>query len=336
MKRILIIRFSSLGDVVLTEPIARALKKRFDDAIIHYLTKTQYAQLVEMFRSVDEIKQWQGDRRFRSTIRVLRESNYDLIVDLHNNLRSSRIRTALPARSVKAGKDWFQRFAAVNFKKLNTKPRLALSRYADTLAALGIKADLLAPQLTLPESARNWWAERRQVLGIADRYAVFAAGARYPTKQAPATLWRALAEQLNHKGIAGIIMIGSPAESSSLEQLAESMSLGAITVLTPSEIAHSGAILNAAEVAVSNDTGPGHLSAALGTPTVSLFGPTHPVLGFKPMGKHAAAYTINEFCSPCSLHGERTCYRDKRYCFLNMDSAEIVNLLETLKESGSV
>ncbi len=332
MKRILIVRFSSLGDVILTEPIARALKQHFADAHIDYLTKSLYVSLVQMFPSADDVKEWHGEHRFRETINLLREANYDLIVDLHNNLRSSRVRTAVPARSVKAGKDWLARFKAVHFKKLAAQPRSALERYADALAELGISAQLGPPVLSVPDSARLWWQGERRKISLENRYAIFAAGARYPTKQAPASVLLAVAEKLVGKGIRQFIVLGAPSESKSLGEfarvIADYREVDSVKVITPEEITRTAAVIESATAVISNDTGPAHLAAALGTPVVALFGPTHPILGFTPLGDNAAAYTINEFCSPCSRHGERTCYRDRRYCFLNMDAAEIVALLQ--------
>jgi heptosyltransferase-2 len=287
-----------------------------------------------MFDTVDAVTEWRGDKYFRDTVRTLRNSKYDLIVDLHNNLRSSRVTTAVPSRSVKAGKDWFQRFAAVHLKKLNSKPRSAIARYADALENLKISTQLSPPALTVPDSARTWWRAERGKLELPEHYYVFAACARYPTKQAPATLWHDIAAELAARNSGAFVIVGTPAELESLSRIAGSIAgtieNAPVVVLAQPDITHTAAIVESAQAVVSNDTGPAHLSAALGVPTVALFGPTHPVLGFEPLGNRAAAYTVDVFCSPCSLHGERTCYRDRRYCFLDMNAVEIVNLLDEL------
>ncbi len=331
MKRILIIRFSSLGDIILTEPIVRALRASYPDAQLHYLTKPQYSAVVEMFAAVDSIERWEGDQNFRKIVGSLRRQRHDLIVDLHNNLRSARVRTALGGRSVKCGKDWFQRFSAVHFRKLAYEPRPAIERYSDALAQLGIPAGEKVPVLVAPEPAKEWWRNHRSELGLESNYAVFAAGARYPTKQAPASLFAQIAAKLIERGIGNFVVLGSPAEAAMLRMFVDEfrgpVNRTIVHVVTPELITRSAALLEAADAVVSNDTGPAHLSAALGRPTVALFGPTHPRLGFSPVGRHASAYSINESCSPCSLHGERSCWRDKRYCFLKMDVEQIVSQL---------
>jgi len=289
-----------------------------------------------MFEAVDTIVQWRGDENFRQTVQDLRGTGFDLIVDLHNNIRSARIRTALSAQSVKAGKDWLKRFNAVHFKKLASRPRRAMIRYMDALATLDIKSDAQNPQLIVPGAARSWWSAERSNLGISNRYAVFAAGARYPTKQAPAALWRGIGSQLGSSGIRSLIVTGSKSEADSLSSIAASIEdleeIEQIKVITPTNITETAALISEAAAVISNDTGPAHIAAALARPTVALFGPTHPTLGFAPLGDNAVAYTVNEYCSPCSLHGERTCWRDKRHCFLKMDPVEIIDYLNLKRE----
>lgn len=327
--RILVIRFSSIGDIILTEPVVRALASHFPDARITYLTKTKFLPLLDMFGGIDSRFGWSDDRHDAEYVSTLRQDNFDLIVDLHANLRSAKVRTALGVKSVRARKEWFKRIVSVKLNALAGKPSHALERYFASLKVIGIEIEPTPPVLEVTGESRYWWRDKLSRL-TAPSYYVIAAGAAHATKRAPESLWVNLDRTLRHRLGLSPILVGSPAEHDYLANLALRFDEPPVEVVTESDIRHAAAVIESARFTLSNDSGLAHLAAAVGTPIVALFGPTHAILGFAPLGDRADFYCIDESCSPCSLHGDRRCHRSERFCFTKMQIDAIVAKIEAL------
>lgn len=330
MPTILVVRFSSLGDIVLTEPIIRQLRQVHPGSEIHYLTKSRFGELLSMFDGVKRVHLWDSDATGQALIKELRSVDFDLAVDLHDNLRSHRIRSAVGGEWIKSRKEWFKRFASVRMKWLHTKPSHAVDRYACALKAVGKDIAVDEPRLTLIDEDRHRWTEAKLRFKVSCEFYVIAAGAAHEAKRAPNELWVEVARLVfNRRGLRALI-VGAPGESGILSELRAQLGPNSIGVMCDESIGLSAAAVADAQFVLSNDSGVAHLAAALAKPVLALFGPTHPILGFAPRGKHAASYSVNEYCSPCSLHGKRPCHREQRYCFTKMDAAKIAEQITIL------
>ncbi len=283
-----------------------------------------------MFENLNKVYGLQDDAQFPDLIAELRRDGVDLVVDLHRNLRSSRLRSRLRVRSVGARKEWWRRFCSVRIKKFGLKPTHAVERYFAALRKLGIDQPPQAPQLKLPDTYREWWRKDRIEKGLAEAYYVIGAGAAHDTKMAPPELWGSVVRELKEHSSAQPLLVGSTSEEDMLKSLAERIDITTGRIVTQTNICNSAAVIADAEFVVTNDSGLSHLAAGLGRPTLALFGPTHPVLGFSPLGAQADFYTVNEYCSPCSLHGSKPCFRDQRYCFTRMETGMIVEKIMSL------
>jgi heptosyltransferase-2 len=330
MEHILVIRFSSLGDIILAEPITRTLRQRFPDARLSFLTKARYADVLTLFSAPDRIYTLPDSGRLDDVTVTLRRDGVSLVVDLHRNPRSARVRRALRVRSACSRKEWWRRFSSVRLKWLGAKPSHAIERYAAALERLDIGAEDLTPRLSLPDEHQTWWKEERRSRGIQPGSGVFAVGATHETKAAPLTLWQDIYCELRQHYSQPPLIMGAPNEMTLLSDCALALEAPKSYIVAEESICRAAAVIANAEFLISNDSGLVHLGAALGTPTLSLFGPTHPVLGFAPRGERADCITVNEYCSPCSLHGKRPCHRQRRYCFSRMDGALIVERIRSL------
>jgi len=338
---ILIIRFSSLGDIILTEPIVQTLRNAYPAAGISYLTRAGYVPLLEMFRGVDRTIPWMTKTGIGELRAQLQRQRYDLIVDLHRNLRSRSLCRGLSGKKIAAGKEWLKRVARVKLKWLATSPRHAVERYFQALENPGTITQFPVPKLHVSEPSRVWKENTLRARGLNHDYYVIAAGSVHPTKRAPAELWAGVVRKLRESIVCAPLLVGSLDEQSYLLEVAQWLDLGDKSVFAEEDIRRSAAILEGAAFALANDSGLSHLSAALERPTLTLFGPTHPSLGFAPLGQWTSHYTVNEYCSPCSLHGKRRCYRQERYCFTKMEPEVIVEKLLSLitlssEEAGGV
>ncbi len=330
MKNVLIIRLSSLGDIVLTEPIVRQLRDLYPDSKIHFLTKARFGELLSMFGTVDEVHLWESEVAGRALIKELRLIGFDLTVDLHNNIRSAKIRSEIGAMWVCTRKEWLKRMASVRLRWLKLKPTHAIDRYSGALKSLGYKLEYEYPRLSVSAVAAAKWSELRGARQLESDYYCIAAGAAHETKRAPAELWYEISQNAEREFGLRALLVGGPGERELLSEVQELMGGNCAGVHCEESLALSAAVLAGSRFVLSNDSGVAHLAAALGKPVVALFGPTHPVLGFAPRGERAGYYTVNEYCSPCSLHGKRRCHRDQRYCFTKMEAAKVVSQVREL------
>jgi heptosyltransferase II len=328
--RVLVIRFSSVGDIILTEPIVRTLKSTNPDTEISYLTKARFLPLLNMFANLDHRYGWVEDRDGAGLLDTLRQQQFDLVVDLHASIRSARIRNALGVKAVRAKKEWFKRIASVKLNAVVGKPSHAIERYLAALKELGIDGKPERPSLQVSEGAQTWWQNKQTESAVVGNYYIIAAGATHATKRAPESLWVALDRSIRNRFGIAPILIGSPAEHDYLTRLSERFDEPPTGIVTEDDIGRAAAAIESANFVVSNDSGLAHLASAVDTRVVALFGPTHPILGFAPMGEHSDCYTIDEYCTPCSLHGDRRCHRSERFCFTKMQVDTIIAKLKTL------
>jgi len=335
MKRVLIIRLSHLGDVILTEPVVRSIRAAYPDSVIDYLTRAEYRDVVGLFAGVNNIHTLEIPGRdqsllgLASTIKRLCNERYDLVIDLHYNLRSWWIKFQLNTNKIVTyPKNWRARRKAVK-KKIRDEHRHTVDLYLSTLEKIQVVADARVPKLVLPDDVTRNTNQLLQDNGLAPhRYAVFAVGASHPTKHYPMPQWVDIAERIVQSLDLKIVVVEKD-EFEYLNLFDHLVKSGHLSVLTGLDIQSLAGVLASARFTVSNDSGVMHLSAAAGTPTVGLFGPTHPVLGFSPLGDKCKALTVDEYCSPCSKHGADACFREETFCFTKMD-AELI--LDSIRE----
>ena len=327
MKRIILIRLSHLGDVILTEPVARSIKAAYPDARIDFLTREIYRDAVSLFSGAGSVLTLQVPGRdqslfaFTRAIKEMCKPRYDLLIDLHGNLRSCwagfRIEADMKERY---RKNWRARRRAVR-KKIHAAGPHTVDLYLRVLEKVGIPAVSRVPMITISEDAQDRILEDCRLLR--GEYCVFAVGASHPTKHYPIAQWVRLAEHITVELGVKVVIVESENYGylNLFDDLRES---GRLEVLTGLGLPVLAGLLASALLTVSNDSGIMHLSAAVSRPTIGLFGPTHPSLGFYPLGERCRAVTTDESCSPCSRHGASPCYRDDRYCFTKMNAEMIM------------
>ncbi|HZX74690.1 MAG TPA: glycosyl transferase, partial [Cyclobacteriaceae bacterium] len=179
--KILVIRFSSIGDIVLTTPVVRVLKTQLDNVEVHYATKIQFASIFQENPYIDKMHYLQGS--LWDFIKELRNENFDGIIDLHNNLRTRIIKFMLGVKSSSFHKLNFQKWLMVNLK-INKLPSVHIvDRYLDAGKWLGIKNDSLGLDYFIPEKDEmpNDWLPPSHQAG----YVVYAIGGQHATKKLP-------------------------------------------------------------------------------------------------------------------------------------------------------
>lgn len=320
--KVLILRFSSIGDIVLTSPVIRCLKNQVPGVDIHYATKKQFAGLVSHNPAISRVHLL-GDS-MTELIRELREENFDLVIDLHNNLRTLRIKWALGAKYSTYRKLNIRKWILVKFKKNLMPDRHIVHRYLDTCRRLKVVYDGYGLDF-YPEN-------NRLPAGIelpAVPFAVFAIGGTYFTKKMPLNKMQELAE----KSTVPIVLIGDKHDAVRGAELAGKQA-GVINLCGMLSIDESAAVMDRAAAVIAHDTGMMHIAAALKKKVISIWGNTIPAFGmypFFPEGTRDGMNIISEVsglsCRPCSKLGFDKCPKGHFHCMQLQDTDKIVQNL---------
>ncbi|OGC90212.1 MAG: hypothetical protein A2142_08475 [candidate division Zixibacteria bacterium RBG_16_48_11] len=325
MKKFLVVRFSSLGDIVLTSVVTQQLKQHYPDSEIAFLTKEKYSSVARLLPGISRVVCLDHNSGLVSLISQLSHDKFDYLIDLHSNWRSFWVRKLVPAeRSTKYNSGRFKRILMVKFPNKANGHLLTSAAYLQALVPLGIVASNIQPSLVLnPEDLKQadifltsqGIRSGTPLIGIAP-------GARWETKRWHTERFADTAKKLQRTHQARLLLFGSPDESGLLEYLAKQVEGSVIARgLSYNQLA---TLISKCRCVISNDSGLMHISAALQVPTVAIFGPTHPKLGFAPKGDHTVVLTTNQPCSPCSLHGRKKCYQPSRYCMDNITVEMVV------------
>ena len=310
--RILVIRLSSMGDIILITPALRALKARFPRAHLDVLVKARYRDLLQGHPHVDGLFVLEEREGILSLAGRLRKRPHDIIVDLHANLRSRMLSLLLPAeRTLRVRKRALPRRLAVLFHRRSEPLVHTSDLYLGTLRPLGIRAQREVPRLYLQpdevQAAKRFLG--RHHLAGRPILAGLHPGARWPGKRWPAERYMRVGKRLAEGGRRGVLVFAGPGEEGLAGKVAEGIGAAAV-VAAGQTLRQLMALVARCDVFITNDSGPMHLATALGAPVVAIFGPTHPVLGFWPLGEQDVVLTADLDCSPCSLHGGRRCRRN--------------------------
>ncbi|MFT6969961.1 MAG: ADP-heptose:LPS heptosyltransferase [Roseivirga sp.] len=324
-QKILILRFSSIGDIVLTTPIIRTLKTQLEDAEIHFCTKAQFSTILEANPYIDKLHLLEDD--LNGLIKKLQAEKFDHIIDLHNNLRTRMIKLKLSKPSKSFDKLNWEKWLIVNFK-INKLPNIHIvDRYYETVIPLGIKKDSLGLDYFIPEKdevEKEWLPESHQ-----NGYVAFAIGGQHNTKKLPVDRMIELCDKINKP----IIILGGKEDAEVGERLEDFFNrkhdkadlkepleaLGKKAIIYNAcgkfNINQSASILKGASHVFTHDTGLMHIAAAFKKNIFSIWGNTIPEFGMYP---YQTKFTILENkkidCRPCSKIGFDKCPKGHFNC----------------------
>ena len=322
--KILVIRFSSIGDIVLTSPVVRALKTQLMDSEIHYLTKRKYEGILTSNPYIDKL--FLFDKDLNQIIGELRKEKYDYIVDLHNNLRTQIIKVSLTTKSLSFNKLNWEKWLLVNLK-IDKLPSLHIvDRYLETVKSLGVKADALGLDYFIEEKDEvpmDWLPETHR-----QGYVAYAIGAQHNTKKLPVNRMIELCDKMNKP----VILLGGPEDAGTGEQISKFFERpenteyeAGLTELNKKTIIYnacgkfnlnqSASLVKKANYVFTHDTGLMHIAAAFKKEIFSIWGNTIPEFGMYP---YRTKFTVLEnkklSCRPCSKIGFDKCPKGHFKC----------------------
>jgi ADP-heptose:LPS heptosyltransferase len=325
VSRILLIRLTALGDVVLVEPLVRAIRARLTGAEVDLVTEARHARLIEEGAGFDRVIAYDRHGRDAGVLGLARvlgrigTGRYDAVVDLQGKLRTRLLAWRVPAgRRIYLRKRSF--VGALRALLGGDRPiddRHAVDLYLSALSPLiGAVDERLAPELRPGLPTGPTAAEPASAFGPASAVASGAevriglgVGTAHPTKRWPKEHFLSLADQLSeaHPG-ARFVLIGGPPDLAELEAIRARVTRAVIDPLdvTSLDVCGLGRVIAGLDLLISVDSGPAHLAAASGVPVVVLFGPTSP-RRWGPRGMRHRVASLQLSCSPCSNIGGARC-----------------------------
>ncbi len=324
-KKVLIIRFSSIGDIVLTTPVVRAIKTQLENAEVHYCTKKQYHGILEANPYIDKIHFLEDD--LNALAKKLKEEQFDFVVDLHNNLRTRILKNKLKKPSAAFPKLNWEKWLVVNLK-VNKLPNIHIvDRYLEAAKPLGIKKDLLGLDYFIPEKDEvedDWLPETHR-----KEFVAFAIGGQHETKKLPLDRMIELCDKINKP----IVVLGGKEDAENGRKIEEFFDrkhekesfkeplkeLGKKALIYNAcgkfNINQSASILKKATYVFTHDTGMMHIAAAMQKNVFSIWGNTIPEFGMYPyQTKFTLLENKNLSCRPCSKIGYDKCPKGHFKC----------------------
>jgi ADP-heptose:LPS heptosyltransferase len=321
MKKILLIRFSSIGDIVLTTPVIRALKQQLNDVELHFLSKKEYVSLLKNNPYLSKIHHFESN--LNEIIPSLKEEHFDLIIDLHKNLRSKLVIRKLKIKSLTFNKLNFEKWLMVRFKINHLPKKHLVDRYFEAFQELGIKND--GQGLDYFEGEEN--TNSRQLLPetFQNKYIAFALAGTYFTKKIPFEKWVELASLAPHP----ILLLGGKSEEELAAKICNQVKDSIIfNACGKYNLNQSAAFIRDAETVVTGDTGLMHIAAAYQKKILSIWGNTIPDFGMYPYipQKPENAILIQNpslKCRPCSKLGFDKCPKKHFDCMMKLDLSNV-------------
>ena len=306
--KILVVRFSSIGDIVLTTPVVRMLKKQLN-AQVHYITKSSYVSLLKNNPYIDSV--YQIENSITEIISDLKKEKYDYVIDLHSNLRTQvlKFRLGVPAKSF--NKLNMEKFMLTYFK-LNNMPKIHIvDRYLETVKHLGIKNDNQGLDFFLSA------IDKIDISVFPKDYIVFVIGGQHATKILPNEKIISIIKKVNKP----VLLVGGSEDFKRGEQIIGNTN-NTINTCGKYSILQSASLVKQAKMVITHDTGMMHIAAAFQQKIYSVWGNTVPEFGMYPYLESVQSKRIevkNLNCRPCSKIGYDKCPKGHFKCMQEID-----------------
>ncbi len=319
--KFLVIRFSSIGDIVLASPVLRCIKQQVSTSEVHFVTKHSFKPVTEANPYIDKFFYLQDD--LSSLIDDLKKEDYDYVIDLHNNFRSKKIRSALKKQSHVIDKLNWQKFVLTNLH-INLMPgRHITQRSLDTLKSFHIVDDGKGLDYFIPE--KDLISEKDYPASHHAGYIAIVIGASYATKKMPVDKLQQLCTVIEHP----IILIGGKEDAAEGAAIASVDPVKIYNACGKFNLNESADLVRRSKLVISHDTGLQYIACAFNKPVIAIWGSTSPKLDVEPYygssvpNQPYVNEVLNLSCQPCSKYGNRKCPRGHFKCMKNQDISQI-------------
>ena len=322
---VLAVRFSSIGDVLLTTPLFRAIRHRHPAAQITVLTKQAYVPLLSHNPQVLRVLGLEPGGSLTRVAAELRAGQFTHRLDLHDSVRSRMLRALVPGSWGTYPKHRVARALLIHAKRNRYRDRRPVAeRYFSAAEDLDVVPDGAPPEFGLGKEAEReageWLATA--TLGQGRPLLAAAPGAAHATKRWPVEHWRTLIRRLVDQGL-DVVIVGGPDDASLGAELSHCSRGRVVNAAGRLGLQGTGALLRRSALLVSGDTGVMHMATAVGTPVVALFGPTVEAFGFFPYTRRASVVELALSCRPCSSKGGPRCPLGHHRCLVDIDAESV-------------
>lgn len=322
--KILLIRFSSIGDIVLTTPVIRALHQQLN-AEVHLLTKRSFSGVLSANPYIKQI--WSIDEKVSEVLPQLKKQKFTAIIDLHVNLRTWQVRFGLfNSPFYRFNKLNWQKWLLTKFK-INHLPKIHIvDRYLAAAKPLGIKNDGQGLDHFIPEEDEVNPID----FGLKSPYVALVTGAAHATKRLPIEKLVEICKKIPQQ----VVLLGGPDEKKQGEIIAKTAGNHVVNVCGHTRLQQSASLLKQASCVITHDTGLMHIAAAFQLPIISIWGNTVPEFGMYPYlpqtTKEPTIFEVNNLnCRPCSKIGYNECPKGHFNCMQQQNTEAIAKMCTT-------
>jgi ADP-heptose:LPS heptosyltransferase len=327
VKKILIIRMSSIGDIVLTSPVVRCAKTQVAGAQIHFLVKKAFVPIVAENPHVDKIHVFDGD--LGAILNELSKERFDFIADLHQSLRSRLIRRRLGVPSAGFPKLNLRKWMLTALK-IDRMPDLhVVDRYFEAVKPLGVTNDGKGLEYFIPTGEEYDTGLLPQP--FRNGFTAFVIGAKHATKRLPVHKITDICRKIDSP----VILLGGKEDAASAAEIASECKTNVLPMCGVLTLGQSASLVRQAEVVITHDTGLMHIAAAFRKKIISIWGNTVPVFGMYPYmpgdeNKSVMIGVKKLNCRPCSKIGHDRCPKKHFRCMEEIDVEEVVSWCKLL------
>lgn len=318
--KFLVVRFSSIGDIVLTFPVVDALKEKYSNAEIHYISKKENATLLKACQAID--KTFFIDKNIFEVLAELKNEKYDYVIDLHKNLRTQTLKNFLRVRSFSYPKLNFKKWLYVQLKLDFLGEKHVVERYFMALKKLNIAYNSNKLNFHIPD---QFQLELSQYGITEKKYNCIVLGAKYATKKLPLSKLLPIVEKFKEN----LVLLGGKEEEEIANEIVKANPKNKIVNLVGKlNIIESAFVLKYAKTILTNDTGLMHIASSFDCKIIVTWGNTTPKFGMYPYAKKESKVVDFEVeqlrCRPCSKIGYSKCPKRHFSCMNDLDEAKIL------------
>jgi ADP-heptose:LPS heptosyltransferase len=317
--KFLIIRFSSIGDIVLTSPVIRCLKNQVENAEIHFVTKQKFECILKANPYIDKIHFF--SENLGEIFESLKEEKFDYIIDLHHNFRSGRIKRRLKAPAFSVNKLNLQKMLLIQLKINRLPNKHIVDRYLETVSFFNVKNDLQGLDYFIPE--KDIFQNEELPATFQNGYLAFVIAGTYFTKKLPIEKVSEICQKIDYP----VILLGGKSEFDEGEKVLSQSKGNVLNYAGKINLNQSASLVKQAKLVLTNDTGLMHMAAAFKKKILSFWGNTVPDFGMIPYQTHELSQLLeveNLKCRPCSKLGYKKCPKKHFKCMNEIDTNEVI------------
>lgn len=331
--RVLIIRFSSIGDIILTTPLLSAIKRDYPGARIEYLTMSEYSSLLENNPNIDRLHTLRRGEGPGSEVRAaisLRKNDYDYIFDLHRSTRSLLFRALLRGKKFVLNKHYIRRLLLTKFSiNLYREPYSVVNRYFKAAEIMGLDVDgkaeiwidgdeihdligKIKTKLDLDINEKDIGrGKKRLENGLVKNEGAGIIAlmpfAKWKTKEWGDNKFIELGKVLAKEMGKRVFVLGGKGDAERAQRIADEIGDGAISAAGKLSLMETSFVLSLSDLLITNDTGLMHIGGAVSIPVIAIFGSTARELGFFPYNTRGEVIEVPLKCRPCTAKGLDRC-----------------------------